>query len=180
MRRQIIAWFLCLSFAGWAAESAIWLDVPFVQQPREGCGAASIAMIIQYWRGHGYRGEEQASDVGYIQRALFSPQDHGIRASVVRDYFEQHGFRTYVFPGDLALLAHHVARGRPLMVTLKPAGSAPLHYLVIAGIEPQQDVILVNDPAQRKLLQVGRRDFEREWQAAGNWTLLAVPRSDAR
>ena len=31
------------------AASAIWLDVPFVAQPREGCGAASIAMVMQYW-----------------------------------------------------------------------------------------------------------------------------------
>ncbi|MBV9181226.1 MAG: hypothetical protein JO356_07935, partial [Acidobacteria bacterium] len=107
-------------------------------------------------------------------------QEHGIRASLVRDYFDQHGFRTYIFQGDRALLAHHLAHGRPLMVALQMDRNGPLHYLVIAGIEPQQDVILVNDPAQRKLLKVGLRDFEREWQAAGNWTLLAVPQSGAR
>ena len=180
MRRQIIVWFVCFSLARSAAESGIWLDIPFVPQPAEGCGAASIAMIMEYWRGQGYRTEERASDVAYIQHLLFSPESHGIRASAVQDYFEKHGFQTYVFRGDRALLAQHLGRGRPLMVALKPAGKAPLHYLVVAGLESEQDVILVNDPAQRKLLKVGLRDFEHEWQAAGNWTLLAVPRSDVR
>jgi len=32
--------------------------------------------------------------------------------------------------------------------------------------------------AQRKLLKIDSRAFEKEWQAAGNWTLLALPRSD--
>jgi ABC-type bacteriocin/lantibiotic exporter with double-glycine peptidase domain len=179
MRSQVIVCFLCISLAG-SAESGIWLDVPFVRQPVDGCGAASISMILEYWREQGYRVDEQVSDVAYIQQLLFSAEDHGIRASVVRDYFEEHGFKTYVFHGDRQLLTEHIARGRPLMVTLKPAASRALHYLVIAGLEPEQHVILVNDPAQRKLLKLGLRDFEREWKAAGNWTLLAVPRSDRR
>jgi len=180
MRPRLIVCFLGLCLLASAAQSGIWLDVPFVRQPREGCGAASIAMIIEYWRGQGYPTEERFAEVHYIQNALYLPQEHGIRASLVRDYFDQHGFRTYTFQGDRALLAHHLARGRPLMVALQMDRNGPLHYLVIAGIEPQQDVILVNDPAQRKLLKVGLRDFEREWQAAGNWTLLAVPQSGAR
>jgi hypothetical protein len=180
MRGLVIACFLGLSLAGSAAESGIWLDIPFVHQTADGCGAASLAMIIEYWRTQGYRTDAQVPDVGDIQHLLFSPEDHGIRASVVRDYLEQHGFRTYVFHGDPGLLRHHIARGRPLMVTLKPAVRAPLHYLVIAGLEPDEGVILVNDPAERKLVKRSLRDFEREWQAAGNWTLLAVPISDAR
>ena len=180
MRGRIIACILLLCLPGWAAGSGTWLDIPFVHQPPEGCGAASIAMIIAYWRGQGYRAEDQVAEVADIQQALFSPQDHGIKASLVRDYFEKHGFRTFILRGDRGLVAHHLARGRPLMVTLKPGGSAPLHYLVIAGFEPADDVILVNDPAQRKLLKLSLRDFEREWQAAGNWTLLAVPQSDPR
>src|SRR6266705_2885113 len=60
---------------------ALWIDVPFVQQDKNGCGSASIWMVMAYW----------------------------------------------------------------------------------------------NDPAQRKLLSVSREDFERDWKATENWTLLAVP-----
>ena len=37
---------------------------------------------------------------------------------------------------------------------------------------------MVNDPAQRKLLKQDRPSFEREWSAAGKWTLLALPQTD--
>jgi hypothetical protein len=34
---------------------------------------------------------------------------------------------------------------------------------------------LLNDPARRKLLKQDRSDFEKEWSATGQWTLLALP-----
>jgi uncharacterized protein YvpB len=49
--------------------------------------------------------------------------------------------------------------------------------LVIAGLNWQDGTILVNDPAQRKLLKEDRATFEREWNATGKWTLLAVPQA---
>jgi hypothetical protein len=35
--------------------------------------------------------------------------------------------------------------------------------------------VMINDPAQRKLLKESRSSFEKKWNAARNWTLLAVP-----
>jgi len=29
-------------------DARVWLDVPFVKQEKDGCGAASIAMVMQY------------------------------------------------------------------------------------------------------------------------------------
>ena len=40
----------------------VWLDVPFVKQEKDGCGAASIAMVMQYWRRHAGRGGQPDSD----------------------------------------------------------------------------------------------------------------------
>ena len=71
-------------------------------------------------------------------------------------------------------LKEHLEKGRPLIVALNPGGSY-LHYVVVAGLDWQQGVVLKNDPAERKLLKQGRANFEKEWKAAGNWTLLAVP-----
>ena len=178
MRRQLAAAILSLSSLSSLAESGRWLDVPFVKQPREGCGAASLAMVIEYWRRQEGKPEDRTADVNYIQQALYSREAHGIRASQLRAYLEQQGFETYVFSGDAKLLAHHVARGRPLIAALKPASRAPLHYVVIAGIEDGQHLVLINDPAERKLLKVDLRSFESQWRATGYWTLLAVPRSD--
>jgi hypothetical protein len=36
-------------------------------------------------------------------------------------------------------------------------------------------LIMLNDPAQRKLLKSGRAEFEKDWNGTHNWMLLAVP-----
>ena len=159
----------------------IWLDVPFVQQEKDGCGAASIAMVMQYWLRQKGRPADGSADAAEIQRTLYSSRAHGIYASDLQRYFQQQGFRTFVFRGEWADLKQHLAKGRPLIVALKPAsGKVPLHYVVLAGLELEQGLVLVNDPAQRKLLKQDRSSFEREWSAAGKWTLLALPQPDAR
>jgi hypothetical protein len=47
--------------------------------------------------------------------------------------------------------------------------------VVVVGVDWQQNVVLVNDAAQRKLLKVDREGFIKEWNAVGDWTLLAIP-----
>jgi ABC-type bacteriocin/lantibiotic exporter with double-glycine peptidase domain len=164
-----------------AAPPGIWLDVPFVKQQKDACGAASIAMVMQYWQRQQGRPLEAASDAAQIQRALYSPQAHGIYASGMERYFREHGYRTFAFSGQWADLRQHLEKGRPLIVALKPEGAgAALHYVVVAGLDWEQGLVLVNDPAQRKLLKQDRSRFEREWSAAGKWTLLALPQVDAR
>jgi len=64
-------------------------------------------------------------------------------------------------------------------VALKPGSSAPLHYVVVTGLDWEHGLVLMNDPAMRKLLKEDRARFEREWNAAGSWTLLALPHADA-
>jgi hypothetical protein len=49
---------------------------------------------------------------------------------------------------------------------------------VVAGLG--LETVMVNDPAQRKLLQQDRSSFEREWNAAGKWTLLVLPQNPSR
>jgi ABC-type bacteriocin/lantibiotic exporter with double-glycine peptidase domain len=177
---------LCVALAAFAdAQRATWIDVPFVKQPAEGCGAASIAMVMQYWEHHDLNAPRlspvrttetsSASDVGHIQQQLYSKPAHGIYASGLQQYLTTHRFATYVVHGDLALVAHHIERGRPLIVALKPTSAQAFHYVVVAGVDPSEHTVLVNDPAQRKLLKVDSSAFEKEWQATGNWTLLALP-----
>lgn len=167
---------LSLNAAMPASESTgIWLDVPFVRQQKNGCGAASIAMVMKYWqRQQGLPAGSGSDDPQQIQRALYNRPAKGIYASAMERYFRQHDFRTFAFAGQWNDLKENLEKGRPLIVALKPGG-AELHYVVVAGLDWQQHVVLKNDPAQRKLLKQERSDFEKEWKAAGNWTLLAVP-----
>jgi ABC-type bacteriocin/lantibiotic exporter with double-glycine peptidase domain len=144
------------------------LEVPFVSQEENGCGAASIAMVMQYWR--------RDADPEAIQRALYSPKARGIYASDLERYLREHGFTTFAVNGQWTDLKHHLEKGRPLIVALKP-GRKDLHYVVVTGLDWRQELVLTNDPARRKLLKQHRAEFEREWKAAGNWTLLAVPSS---
>jgi ABC-type bacteriocin/lantibiotic exporter with double-glycine peptidase domain len=159
-----------------AAGAGLWLDVPFVRQQANGCGAASISMVMQYWLARKGAAVSPAADVGRIQRVLYRPQAKGIYASDMERYFRQHGFRVFAFRGTMEDLRHHLAKGRPLIVCLKDSGeSGPLHYVVVVGLESRDRTILVNDPAQRKLLKMDLSNFETRWRPMHNWTLLAVP-----
>ena len=174
-----MVWLFCGQLLAATSTPALWLDVPFVKQEKDGCGAASIAMVMQYW---GLKQEQPAGQTAnpiLIQRALYSSDAHGIYASQVERYFQQNGFQTFSFAGTWADLREHLEKGRPLVVALK-AGGAPLHYVVVAGFDSDEGVVMLNDPARRKLLKQDRSSFEREWTAARNWTLLALPRAESR
>jgi len=158
-----------------AEPAAVWLDVPFVQQEKNGCGAASIAMVMQYWQRQQGQAAVFVPDAAEIQKALHSARTHGIYASEMESYLRQHGYRTFAFAGQMEDLAAHLAKGRPLIVGLEPRHGAPLHYVVVAGLHPIKRVVLLNDPAERKLLQRDFDTFEKEWRGTGHWTLLAVP-----
>lgn len=159
-----------------AAHSAnLWLDVPFVPQQKDGCGAAGVAMVMQYWEQHEGRPVQPAADPARILRALYAPAAHGIYASAIVRYFQQNGYRAFAFAGQPADLEKQLAAGRPLLVALKPGAEASLHYVVVVGLNQPQQIVVVNDPAQRKLLKEDLSQFEREWNATGSWTLLAVP-----
>lgn len=162
-----------------AESSAIWLDVPFVKQNnKDGCGAASVAMVIQYWR----RQEGGSGDLpgaAEIERALPSGTAHGTYASAIERYFRRNGYQVFAFRAEWADLKQHIEKGRPLIVALKPGAGRPNHYLVVAGVDWEHGFVFVNDPAERKLLKRDRATFEREWDAVGRWTLLAIPEADA-
>jgi predicted double-glycine peptidase len=183
----------CLCGAAPAAEdSGVWLDIPFVKQEKDGCGAASIAMVMQYWferqncadgkqAGKGACGPSESVDAAEIHRALYSPDARGVYASAMERYFKQRGFNAFAFRGEWDDLLNHLRKGRPLIVALKPSeAGVPLHYVVVAGLDTRAGIVMLNDPARRKLLKQDRADFEKQWSGANKWTLLAVPQPDAK
>jgi len=145
-----------LAVAVGAEPSVVWLDVPFVKQEKNGCGAASAAMLTQYWRLSAH------------------PQALLEQASELQRYLESAGLQTFVFRGNWTDLQENLSAGRPLIACVKPGNR--LHYVVVAGLDSGRDLVLVNDPAVRKLIKVNRATFEKQWSATDHWTLLGVPR----
>ena len=164
----------CLSHA--ASPPGVWLDVPFVAQAKNACGAASLAMLMQFWERQRGATHVRASDETTIEAAL-DPRAKGISNEAMTAYLNANGYRAFAFAGKWGDLRENLEKGRPLIVALGPAGAkGPLHYVVAAGVDWVHDFVFVNDPAQRKMMRVARSEFEDEWKATGNWTLLAVPR----
>jgi ABC-type bacteriocin/lantibiotic exporter with double-glycine peptidase domain len=160
-----------------AETSGAWIDVPFVAQTKDGCGSASISMVIRYWENKGRRTVTASADPEKIQAALFSPAAGGIPASLMRKYFHDTGYRVFTFQGEWSDLKRHLEQGRPLIAALGASGPrGPLHYVVLVGIDWERGYVFVNDPAQQKMLRISREGFESGWSSTHNWTLLAVPR----
>jgi ABC-type bacteriocin/lantibiotic exporter with double-glycine peptidase domain len=175
VRLGLLAGFL----AGWTAlaqvATAVWIDVPFVKQPREGCGVASLAMVMQYWAAQQHRAAGAESSVEFIQARLYSPAAHGITNTAMQGYLRQHGFVVFALNGRWSDLEEQIGKGRPLIAALRPAGQKELHYVVVDGIDPVHGLVMMNDPAERKLLTEERAAFEKDWSATHDWLLLAVP-----
>jgi ABC-type bacteriocin/lantibiotic exporter with double-glycine peptidase domain len=161
-----------------AAAPAIWIDVPFTAQTKDGCGSASLAMVMQYWEHQAGQPTAPDADPLKIQAALFSPSAKGIYASSMQRYLRDAGYRVFAFDGTWDDLRHHLALGRPLIVSLKASGPhGPLHYVVVVGLDSERGYVYVNDPAQQKMLRISRQGFESEWSYTRHWTLLAVPQT---
>jgi len=133
-------------------------------------------MLLRYWSAHGASVDPQRADAETIQGRLYSQKAHGIFASAMADYLKHSGFRVFPLNGEWNDLPEQLKQGRPLIVSLQPGpAKAPLHYVLVVGIDWQKDAVFLNDPGRGKLIRVARADFESQWRSNGNWMLLAVP-----
>ena len=181
MLLQRSALFCVCLFVAWVhlvESTEIWIDVPFVKQNENRCGAAVISMVVQYWSRENGSTTSFPSDPAVMERALYSDEAKGIYASDMERYFQDHGFQVFAFAAAWSDLEQHLSKGRPLIAAIAANGKGgPLHYVVVVGIDTQQGVLLINDPAERKLLKMKRSEWEKIWKPAGYWTLLAVPKN---
>jgi len=157
-----------LFLVSFLAASTVWLDVPFVRQTENGCGSAVAWMVLQYWSA--------APSFDEVHRVLYSRDKNGVSTTDLEHFFRDRNFNTWAFRGEWMDLQHHLAKGRPIIVCLKPAKhSATLHFVTVTGLDERADVVLLNDPAGRKLQKIARSDFERQWASTDYWTLLVIP-----
>ena len=179
LRVAILMSVLCTAACA-SAQAGAWLDVPFVVQQKDGCGAAVISMVMQYWQLQQRVAETSSARPEIILHELYSSSSRGIYTYVMVGYFQKYGFRTLTFAGQWQDFALELQKGHPLIVALKPEGAESLHYVVVVGVDTERQLLLLNDPARRKLIKEDRSVFEHEWKATDNWTLLVVPHSSKR
>jgi ABC-type bacteriocin/lantibiotic exporter with double-glycine peptidase domain len=164
------------ALAASGAGRGLWIDVPFVPQTRNACGAANAAMLLRYWSAQGARLQGADASLEALHARLYSAEEKGALGSALAALLEEAGLRTFAFEGRYEDLEEHLANGRPLVVCLEPRGQSRLHFALAVGLDPAEDVVLLNDPARRKLAKIDREEFLESWRGAGSWTLLAVPR----
>lgn len=157
---------------GEAAAEPGWIllrDVPEIRQETESdCGAAALAMMLQYW---------QAPDTA---RAIFescgSPAG-GIRAGDLRAYAHRQGLKAFVIAGTIEDLEKELGKRRPVLVGLVKyyvtgaVAHAPTHYEVVVGWHPERKAVVTLDPAHG-WRQNTLEGFLSEWEPAGRVTLV--------
>ena len=151
-----------------------WLDVPYVRQVKDGCGAAAVAMVVAYWARTFPTLSDAARDSEKIDE-LLPASAKGIRGHDLKRYLEERGFAAHVFDGEVTDLRNHFQKGRPVVVCLGLKGpGGPLHYSVVVGLD--SEAVWLNDSARGKLVRDDLERFKTAWSVTGNWAMLAVPR----
>lgn len=143
------------------------LIIPFFHQQKNGCGAASVAMVAHYWK------PDAAPPPEAVYDRLIDAEHKGIQLAAMKSYFEEIGFQAFTLRGEWADLDRHLAKGRPIIVALKAGRSPRLHFAVLTGVDGQH--VWLNDPTRRSTQRTSRARFEKQWSGAEHWMLLASP-----
>jgi len=154
-----------IAFVAWTA-CAQPLQVPFIQQEKNGCGAASVAMVMGYWGGPRVAGTKVYND-------LIDARRKGILLDDMKRYLIEHGYHAFTLRGQWPDLEDHLAKGRPIIIGLRPKKSKGIHFAVLVGSEDGS--VWLNDPTRTKAHRMKQPDFRKQWELAENWMLLATP-----
>lgn len=146
------------------SEALVVLDVPYVPQSEDMCGAAAVTMALRYWGAT----DARMSDF----EPLLAPDGSGIAASDLHRATLDMGWEAVSFSGDLKSISEQIARGRPV-IALIAVGGGRFHYVTVVG--RLENAVVFHDPAISPYQMMDPQDFEREWAESGNWTLLVLP-----
>lgn len=153
-----------------ALAASVVLPVPFVQQQKDTCGAASLGMVMAYW--------DHPVPHDQIADALVEKELRGIPGSRLASFARDRGLRAVAYEGDLDQLRDFVVeKGRPLIVAWR-MGEDRFHNVVVTGFDDEEADVFVNDPAKGEHRRVSQEKFEERWAGAGHWTLLVLPEAE--
>lgn len=142
--------------------------VPVVRQEQdEDCGAAALAMALQYW--------SVPTSLEDVARECPPVPKDGIKAGALRECARSHGLQSFLFHGTFTDFEKELSRGRPVIVGLiKPYVNGGLsHFEVVVGLNPRKELVVTLDPANgwRRNSYEG---FLMEWEPAKRLTLVLL------
>lgn len=142
-------------------------DTPFYPQEKYQCGPAALATVL---RKQGVDTDpEQLKDQVYIPARQGSLQIEMIAAT------RRHGLIPYVLRPELEEVLREIRNGRPVLVmqNLGLSWYPAWHYAVLVGYNLQdEELVLRSGIIERYVMSI--HTFERTWQRAQRWALLAL------
>ncbi len=168
--RPVVA--ILLAAQCWGAASGR-LALTFYRQQKDGCGAASVAMVMRYWADASPAARAANPAPEEVYQRLYRPELRGIRLADMKAYLEGKGFEAFTLRGAWPDVEEQVAKGRPIIVGLKKKPAAATHFVVVTGVG--EGSVWLNDPTRKKPNLLKRAEFERQWELADRWLLLAAP-----
>lgn len=147
--------------------NSYFIDVPFIKQEKNLCGAASLAMVLRYWG-------ENISQY-FIADRIYDKSKKGIESEALRSFAEEKGFLAFIYQGEIENIKESIKKGRPLIVAVSADALSGFHYLVIVGFDEDRSLIVANDPYSEKLKEMESEEFIKRWKESNSWTLLVLP-----
>ena len=143
------------------------VGVPFLQQERNHCGPASLAMIL------GWAGKKVSPDE--LADKMFTPGKEGTFQMDVLGAVRREGFLGILIKGFDALFKELNA-GNPVLVfeNLGLSWYPRWHYAVAVGYDLERKIItLHSDRDANKEFSLFR--FERDWEGSDFWAAVVLP-----
>lgn len=143
------------------------LDVPFIQQPPDHCGSASVAMVARFY------GVEPDGDA--LDRDIFVPALSGSIPALLAEGARRQGLAAEVRHCSEEELHALISAGMPLIVLLAPVGDSPRgHFVVATGSNPATGALRVHS-GTRPNHWLSRRAWQARWIRADRAVVLIRP-----
>jgi hypothetical protein len=150
------------------------LNVPYVRQDPYYCGPASLEMILEYYGLFGI--DQSAIGKDIMQDGVGTTTDQLI--SKAKGYGFYAARATCQFEGMLSIIAD----GRPLMVRIINSAGTNGHIIVVTGYDVSEQLVYINDPAQRGNTSMTFDEFKTKWDiqtleenSGQNLVMMATP-----
>jgi len=152
---------------GWVAARAVPL---VLQKGKDDCGAAAVAMVLNYWRVPATADQVQIECL---------PSGSGLRAGDLRDFVRGRGLEAFLIRGERTDLENELSRGRPVIVGLvKPyIDGGRTHYEVVVALHPAHGKVVTLDPTLGWQVNTWE-GLHAEWEPAGQPALIVFPSAD--
>jgi ABC-type bacteriocin/lantibiotic exporter with double-glycine peptidase domain len=143
------------------------LDVPFLEQPPDRCGTASVAMVARFYG--------ISPDMEALDRDIHIPALAGSIPALLAEGARRQGLDAEVrrcTEGEVHAL---ISDGFPLIVMLAPAGREPRgHFVVATGSNPQTGALRIHSGSQKDRW-ISSGHWRKRWKKAGCQIVLLRP-----